>query len=272
MEIIQIEVSEMKIVYRAVNILLAVLILLSAFFVNFVEVRIETSDSLAEFFKTLSKDASEGAALYEDFSIKRVVDIANGKDDLSQMFDGSSGPILWPEDFNQLNTRLIVFASCFGLILLIALFILIFSIVSKRSLPVFIAGFAGIAADIVMILVFRSMADDIFTGKVNMVDFIVDRIFGTGTLVNLIGSLAGGAFKVILALNGVQNAFLFIFIAVVLWTAIFFLVDLGDPKAKELKETEKEQKAKKKAEKAAEKEKKKALKEAQNNGSQEQGA
>ncbi|MBR4451908.1 MAG: hypothetical protein IKS39_08750, partial [Clostridia bacterium] len=178
---------------------------------------------------------------------------------------------LWPEDFNQLNTRLIVFASCFGLILLIALFILIFSIVSKRSLPVFIAGLAGIAADIVMIIVFRSMADDIFSGKVDMVDFIVDRIFGTGALVGLIGSLAGGAFKVILALNGVQNAFLFIFIAVVLWTAIFFLVDLGDPKAKELKEVEKEQKAKKKAEKAAEKEKKKALKEAQNNGSQEQG-
>ncbi len=248
----------MKIVYRAVNIILAVLILLSAFFVNTLQIKVETSDSLAEFFKTLSKDASGGAAVYEDFSVKRAVDIATGKDDLSELFTGSSGPILWPEDFKELNGRLITVGVCFALIVLIGLFVLIFSFISKKNLPVFIAGAVGIIADIVMMISFRSIADDVFTGKVDMVNFILDMLLGTGTLVNLVGSLAGGAFKVILALDGVQNAFLIICIALVLWTAIFYLVDLGDPKVAEEKAKEKEMKAAKKAEKQAKREAKKA--------------
>ncbi len=261
----------MKIAYRAVNILLAVLILLSAFFVNVIQIKIETTDSLANFFKTLSKDASEGAAVYEDFSVKRVIDIKNGKDDLSNIFDDTSGPILWPEDFNILNSRLIISAVCFGLILMVALFIIVYSIVSKKSLPIFIAGILGIIIDLVLMFVFRTVSDDIYSGKVDMVDFLVDRIFGTGALVSLVGSLAGGAFKVIVALSGVQNAFLFICIAVVLWSAIFFLVDLGDPKAAQAKAAEKELKAKKKAEKAAKKAEDKAKKELRNK-EEEQGA
>ena len=246
----------MKIVYRAVNIILAILIILSAVFVNFIEVRIETTSSLAEIFKTFSKDAAEGAALYEDFSVKRMVDVATGKDDLSVMFrDG--GPILWPEEFKPLNARLITVGVCFALIVLIAVFILVFSIISKKSLPVFIAGFFGIAADIVMMVCFRSVSNDVYDKKVDMFNFLVDRIFGTGILVNLVGSLASGAFKIVLALNGVQNAFLFLMMAVILWAAIFFLVDLGDPKAAEMRKAEKELKAKKKAEKAAKKSAKK---------------
>ena len=239
-----------KLGFRIGTIILAVLILLSAYFVNFVEVKMETTDELAELFKTLSKDAAEGAAVYEDISVKRAIDIVRGKDDLSPVFE-SKGPIYWPPELHVLNSRIITVAVCFVFMIAVALFLLIFSICSKNRLAPFIAGAAGVIADIVMMVAFRSAATDIYTGKVDLSGYLIDRLLGTGVFTSLLGSLAGSAIKFVFSLCGLQNAFLFLFIGVILWAGINYLVDLGDPKAKEAAQAEKEAKAKKKAEKKA---------------------
>ncbi|MBR6334536.1 MAG: hypothetical protein IKR90_00125, partial [Clostridia bacterium] len=61
-----------------------------------------------------------------------------------------------------------------------------------------------------------------------------------------------------ITLAGVQNGLLFIFIGVVIWTAIYYLVEWGDPKAKEEKERALAEKAEKKRLKAEKKSGKKA--------------
>ncbi|MBR5112334.1 MAG: hypothetical protein IK097_02805 [Clostridia bacterium] len=239
-----------KLGFRIGTIILAVLILLSAYFVNFVEVKMETTDELAELFKTLSKDAAEGAAVYEDISIKRAVDIAQGKDDLSPAFNTSS-PIYWSPELQVLNSRLITVGVSFAVMILLALFLIVFSICSKNRLVPLIAGAVGIIADIVMIVAFRSAATDVYTGKVDLTAYLLDKFLGTGVITNLLGSIAGSAVKFVFSLCGLQNAFLFLFLAVILWAAINYLVDLGDPKAKAEKEAEKAEKAKKKEAKKA---------------------
>ena len=239
-----------KLGFRIGTIILAVLILLSAYFVNFVEVKMETTDELAELFKTLSKDAAEGAAVYEDISIKRAVDIAQGKDDLSPAFNTSS-PIYWSPELQVLNSRLITVGVSFAVMILLALFLIVFSICSKNRLVPLITGVVGIAADIVMIIAFRSAATDVYTGKVDVSGYLLDKFLGTGIFSSLLNSLAGNAVDFVFSLCGLQNAFLFLFIAVILWAAINYLVDLGDPKAKEAKEAEKAAKAKKKEAKKA---------------------
>lgn len=239
-----------KLGFRIGTIILAVLILLSAYFVNFVEVKMETTDELAELFKTLSKDAAEGAAVYEDISIKRAVDIAQGKDDLSPAFNTSS-PIYWSPELQVLNSRLITVGVSFAAMILLALFLIVFSICSKNRLVPLIAGAVGIIADIVMIVAFRSAATDVYTGKVDLTAYLLDKFLGTGVITNLLGSIAGSAVKFVFSLCGLQNAFLFLFLAVILWAAINYLVDLGDPKAKAEKEAEKAEKAKKKEAKKA---------------------
>ena len=239
-----------KLGFRIGTIILAVLILLSAYFVNFVEVKMETTDELAELFKTLSKDAAEGAAVYEDISIKRAVDIAQGKDDLSPAFNTSS-PIYWSPELQVLNSRLITVGVSFAVMILLALFLIVFSICSKNRLVPLIAGAVGIIADIVMIVAFRSAATDVYTGKVDLTAYLLDKFLGTGVITNLLGSIAGSAVKFVFSLCGLQNAFLFLFLAVILWAAINYLVDLGDPKAKAEKEAEKAAKAKKKEAKKA---------------------
>ena len=244
----------MKIAYRAVNILLAVLIVLSAFFVNFIEVKMETTESLAELFKTFSKDASEGAAVYEQFSVKRMIDVARGKDSLSSIFSSMDGPILWPEDFNVLNARLITVGVSLVFMVALALFIIIFSIFSGNKLVPFITGIVGIIADIVMIAAFRSAATDVYNGTVDLSAFLLDKIVGSNLFSSLLGSLAGNAVNFVFSLCGLQNALLFIFIAVVLWAAINFLVNLGDPEAEKEKQASREIKAAKKSAKKAKKE------------------
>ena len=239
-----------KLGFRIGTIILAVLILLSAFFVNFIEVKIETTDSLAELFKTLSKDASEGAAVYEDFSIKRIVDLVNGKDDLSALYTPGQ-PLYWPEEFQPLNARLNTVGICFVFMIALAVFLIVFSICSKNRLIPLLTGAVGIIADIVMIIAFRSAATDVYTGKVDLSGYLLDKFLGTGIFSSLLNSVAGNAVNFVFSLCGLQNAFLFLFIGVIVWAAINYLVDLGDPKAKEANEAEKAAKAKKKEAKKA---------------------
>ena len=247
----------MKYVYRIVNILLAIVILLSAFFVNFIRVSIETTDKLADVISSFTENETNAVAMEEEFSIKRAIDVYTGKDSLSTLLTISDGSFTWPEEFKPLNSRLIAFGVSFAVMILLALFLIIFSAISSKRLPTLIAGIVGIAADIVMMKSFQSAATLVYNNTVNLADYIVDKIIGNALFNSLVGSAASSYLSFVFALCGLQNALLFAFIAVVLWAVIFYVVDIGDPDAakekaeakmaKEAKKANKGKKAKKKA-------------------------
>lgn len=249
----------MKYLYRIVNIILGVLVFVSAVFVHFLRIIIRTGESLDSFFMNLMDNKTDGVGLAEEFSILRFYKLFTGKDDLSFIVDTAKngGNILWPKEFYPLNVRLIIFAACFILMLAAGLFLIIWSCFSNKHLPMFITGIVGLVLDIVMIFDFKSISTDIYTAKVDVVGYLIDKLLGEGLLASLLGNVVDkvskGAVELIITMCGLQNAFLFIFIAVIMWSGAFYLVDLGDPKAKEMKEAEKAAKAEKKAQKAAKK-------------------
>lgn len=250
----------MKAVYRIVNALLGIAVFPMMFFMDFFILRIGTTDKLSGIIESISQNGTQGIAIEEYFSIKRLFDIFNGKDELSTLLQFKhDGPFLWPKEFAPLNVRIVVFLVSFALILITALFIVIWSCCSNKHLPMFIAGIVGIAAVVAMIVSFNSMSMSVYHNQVNIIDYIVDQIIDSGVFAQLLGFAASAAVSVLVTFAGAQNAVLFVFIAVVCWTVIFFLADLGDPKAKEEKEKEK---AKALAKKEARKKKKAAKKEA----------
>ncbi|MBR6940356.1 MAG: hypothetical protein IKH65_06105 [Clostridia bacterium] len=248
----------MKYVYRAVNALLGVLTLISAFFVGFIKIKLETSDKLAETIYDISGKKASGIAVGEEFSIYRFIRFFTGKDDLSFMLPDEHKLFLWPKEFAPINARIIVFAVFFALILATGIFLIIYSCFGKKRLPVFIAGLCGIVFDIVMMNTFRSAAREIYNGTVDVLGYVFDNGLGSGILAMLAGSAAKSAFQLNLSLCGLQNAFMMIFIAVAVWSLIFYAVDIGDPKAKQEQEAEKAAKLAKKEQKKAAKAAKKA--------------
>ncbi len=233
----------MKYVYRAVNALIGILTILAAFFVRFIGIEISTGSSLESFFNKLTDDAAGRVGIMEELSIKRIVDIVNGKDEYSFLLEKLEGkPFLWPKELHPLNTRLIVFAVSFVLIILIALFVIIWSCCSNKRIPVLAAGVAALILSIVLIVSFRSAATDIANGTVGFSDFVISKVLGSGTIANLIGGFAGGAVVFIFTLCGLQNAFVILSIALIIWTVMFYLVDLGDPEVKQEKEAKKNKK------------------------------
>ena len=245
----------MKTVYRVINALMGLGVLVASFFANFVKITIGTSKNLDEFFSNLTDGGSTGVALAETFSVKRFINFFNGKDDLSVVLDiKKSAVFLWPEDMDKLKTRLIVFAVATVLILITAIFIIVFSCISGRRIPMLVAGIAGVILTIVFIRVFNSMSYAILSGDVNLVDYFADTLFGEGLLLKIVGSLASDALVIYLTLAGVHIWFFALFLGVAIWTAVFYLVELGDPDAK--KQREEEEKARQ-AKKAAKKAKKK---------------
>ena len=250
----------MKAVYRIVNALLGIAVFPMIFLMDFFILRLGTTDKLSGIIESVSKNGTQGIAVEEYFSIKRLFDIFNGKDELSTLLQFKhDGPILWPEEFAPLNVRIIVFAVSFVVILLAALFIVIWSCCSNKHLPILLAGIVGIAAVVSMIVSFNSMSMSVYHNQVNVIDYFVNQIIDSSIISQLLGFAASAAISILVTFAGAQNAVLFVFIAVVCWTVIFFLADLGDPKAKEEKEKEK---AKALAKKEAKAKKKAAKKEA----------
>ena len=197
----------MKYLYRIVNIILAALFFPAVFFLDLIFFRASTS---------LAKYGRE-----ESISLKRIIDIFTGNDPLSSLVKSDKG-FTWPEGLAPLNARLIAAAVALGVAALAALFIIIFSICSGKRIPVLAAAGVGLAATIVMIACFNSAAGDVVDGTVN----IVSAIGG------LITSLIGGVVSIDkLMLGGFHNGLLIIFILLIVWTASYMLIELGDKSA-----------------------------------------
>lgn len=232
----------MKVLYRIVNILLAAALFPCTLFLSFIHfgIKLDIAD----------------AAVVESLSLMRIINIVTGKDRASTIlsfFESDSGSFLWPSEFQPINTRILIFVIAFFLMLVIGLFIIIWSICTKKRLPILIAAVLGLASVITMNTAFDSFAAEILQGNID----IVNALMGSG----IIASLAGKFLSVSqFYLDGFQNADLFIYIALIAWTVIFYLLDLGDEEIKKEKEEEKAKKAAKKAAKAKKKEEKKAEK------------
>lgn len=199
----------MKYLYRIVNIILAALFFPAVFFLDLISFRASTS--LAKY------------GLEESISLKRIIDIFTGNDPLSSLVKSDKG-FTWPEGLAPLNARLLAAAVALGVAALAALFIIIFSICSGKRIPVLAAAGVGLAATIVMIACFNSAAGDVVDGTVN----IVSAIGGS----SLITALIGGVVSIDkLMLGGFHNGLLIIFILLIVWTASYMLIELGDKSA-----------------------------------------
>lgn len=207
---------------KVVNALIAAAIFPIAFFLNFIFVQIGTSDSAKPLFEMLGTDFP-GVGVEESLSIYNFIQIANGDHYLSGMFKNSSGPFMWPEALAPINGRLIAFAVFFVLTLLVALFILIWSICSDKRLPVIIAAAGGILSTIIMISCFNSAAGELTSGAIPLMSLISQQ----GLLTDLIGGLVGVD---TLMLGGFHFGFIIAFVCIIVWTGAFILVDLGDEK------------------------------------------
>lgn len=207
---------------KVVNALIAAAIFPIAIFLNFIFVQIGTSDSAKPLFEMLGTDFP-GVGVEESLSIYNFIQIANGDHYLSGMFKNSSGPFMWPEALAPINGRLIAFAVFFVLTLLVALFILIWSICSDKRLPVIIAAAGGILSTIIMISCFNSAAGELTSGAIPLMSLISQQ----GLLTDLIGGLVGVD---TLMLGGFHFGFIIAFVCIIVWTGAFILVDIGDEK------------------------------------------
>lgn len=251
----------MKVVYRVINAIFGVLIFVAALFLNFFHVEIVTSENLSEFIYSLTDNETGAYAIAEDFSIKRIIDVFTGKDELSTLINIDSDSVfVWPSEFHSLNVRMIVFLSSFLIAMILGILIIVFACASNKRLPNVIFGVLGIIAIIVMIASFNSMSKDVYDGTVNVIDYVVNKIFTSEIVTSLLGAAASTAISLEITLGGMQNGLLFIFIGVAAWSLINILVDVGDPKAKAEQEALKAAKAEKKANKKAAKQAKKEAK------------
>ncbi len=199
----------MKVLYRIVNALLAAAIFPVVIFADLIWFRL--SPTMIDY------------GLEEQISIKFLVDVITGKETFwhELFFGANAGPISWPAALDPVKGRLITFVVCFVLILLIALFIIIWSACSSKRLPVMLASVAGLIATIVMISCFNSAAALLMNGTIN-----VAGIFSSGIIASLLGSFISVD---LLSLGGFHSGIIFIFIGLIVWSGAYYLIELGEP-------------------------------------------
>lgn len=204
----------MKYLYRIVNALLAAVIFPIIIFMDFIYLRIGTT--VIE------------AGLQETLTVKDIIDIVRGEHYFSFIYDGAtSSGFSWPEAFDILNGRLITSGVCLALVIIVALFIIIWSICSSKRIPVLIATGVGLVSTIVMMCCFSSAASVITTGVIGIKD-----ILSAGLLTSLVGSLV----KIeAISLAGFQNGLIFTFIFLIIWTLAFYLIEIGETKEEKKK-------------------------------------
>ena len=206
----------MKVLYRIVNALLAAAMFPVMIFVDLIAFRLSTP-----FVDTVG--------IQESISIKFIIDVITGKEAFwySMIIENGSGTLAWPTELDPIKGRLITFAICFVLIVLIALFIIIWSICSNKRLPILIASVAGLVSTIVMIAVFNSAAALFVDGTINVV-----RIFSSNWFVSLLGNAVTTDG---LILGGFHNGIMFLFIGLLVWTGAYYLIEVGEPKEEKAK-------------------------------------
>lgn len=214
----------MKYVMKAVNALIAAAIFPAAYFLELIFIQVGTNESAQPILKLFGSN-SPGIGVEESLSINEIVQIAQGKHIYSSMFDSFSGSFTWPEALDPIKGKLIAFVVFFALCLLIALFVIVFSICSSKRLPVLIAGAAGLICAIAMISCFNSAADMLVSGEIS-----ISSVFGTNPDNWFSNLLLGFVGVDTLMLGGFHSAFIIIFVGIIVWTGAFALIEIGESK------------------------------------------
>ena len=205
----------MKYVYRIVNALLAASIFPAALFLEFILIRLSTS--LVE------------AGLEETLTLKHIIGFFTGTDTIVgftyQEIKSPEG-FVFPEALNPVKGQLIAVVVAFAIAIIAAIFIIVWSICSNKRIPVVIGSAVGIVSVIVMNACFNSAAAPLVEGTINVV-----KLFSTGWLASLLGNIV---FVDALQFAGFQNGMIILFVAILLWTAAFYLVEIGEPKEEKM--------------------------------------
>lgn len=204
----------MNVLYRIVNALLAAVVFPVILLMDFIYFRIGTTVI--------------DAGLHETLSVMDIIDIVRGEHYFSFIFDGiKSSSFTWPEAFDIINGRLITSGVCLALVIVTAIFIIVWSICSKKRIPVLAASFFGLVSTIVMSACFKSAASVITTGVIGVKDVV-----SGGMLTSLLGSLV----KIEnISLAGFQNGLIFTFVFLIIWTGCYYLIEIGEDKGEKIK-------------------------------------
>lgn len=214
----------MKYLYRIVNAILAATIFPAALLLEFVLIRLSTS--LVE------------VGLEETLTLKHLIGFFLGTDTIvgfTYEDIKSSEGFVFPEALNPVKAQLIAVVVAFAIAIIAAIFIIIWSICSNKRLPVVISAASGIISVIVMNACFNSAAAPLIEGTINVVN-----LFSSNWLVSLLGNII---FVDTLCFAGFQNGIIILFVAILLWNAAFYIVEIGEPKEEKI--AKKARKAKK---------------------------
>lgn len=208
----------MNYLYRIVNALLAAVVFPVILLMDFVYIRIGTT--------------VVDAGLHETLTVMDMIDIVRGDHTFSFMYEGiKKSSFSWPEAFDVINGRLIASGVCLVLVIIAALFIIIWSICSSKRIPVLIATGAGLVSTIIMSCCFSSAASVITTGVIGVKD-----VLSSGVLTSILGSLI----KIdAISLAGFQNGLIFTFVFLLVWTGSYYLIEIGEPKEAKAKKIKK---------------------------------
>lgn len=201
----------MKYLYRIVNALLAATIFPVALLLEFVIFRLSTS--------------FVDAGLEETITLKQLIGFFLGTDRIIGFkYENikSDGPLEFPAALDPVKSQLIAVVVAFAIAIIAAVFIIIWSACSNKRIPVIAAAVIGIVAVIVMNACFNSAAAPIIDGTINPVN-----IFSTGFLASILGNVV---FVDTLCFSGFQNGMIIVFAAILLWTAAYYIVEIGEPK------------------------------------------
>ncbi len=205
----------MKYLYRVVNALLAATIFPVALLLEFVIFRLSTS--------------FVDAGLEETITIKQLIGFFTGSDRiLGFKYENikTDGPLEFPAALDPVKAQLIAVVVAFAIAIIAAIFIIIWSCCSNKRIPIIAAATVGIIAVIVMNACFNSAAAPIIEGTINPLN-----IFSTGLLVSLLGNVV---FVDTLCFAGFQNGMIIVFVAMLLWTAAYYIVEIGEPKEEKI--------------------------------------
>lgn len=204
----------MNALYRIVNALLAAVVFPIILLMDFIYFRIGTT--------------VVDAGLHETLSVKDMIDIVRGDHTFSYIYEmAADSEFSWPKAFDIINGRLIASGVCLALVIVAALFIIIWSICSNKRIPVLVASTSGLISTIVMTACFSSASSAITSGVISVSD-----ILDSGLLVSLIGNLV----KIeAISLAGFQNGLIFTFVFLLVWTAAFYIIEIGEPKEEKIK-------------------------------------
>lgn len=205
----------MKYLYRIVNALLAATIFPVALLLEFVLLRLSTS--LVE------------VGLEETLTLKHIIGFFLGTDTIVGFtYDDIKSPegFVFPEVLNPILPQIIAVVVTFALAIIAAVFIIIWSICSNKRLPVIISSVTGIVSVIIMNACFNSAAAPLIEGTINVVN-----LFSSNWIVSLLGNIV---FVDTLCFAGFQNGMIIVFVALLLWSAAFYIVEIGEPKEEKL--------------------------------------